>query len=488
MPARSIGRWAVDHLDRRLCPSIVSLVFVVLGSAFVFAWADVVRHKPHLWLAPADVGSTYAAATQLAFGHFSAIYTPQLGHIDAFPGFLLLLAPLGALSTTFRTTLVEVSSHHRPVTHGATVLFHPSGIISVGPQLTTIRGDVYAIQPQWLQFVVPYVLVLSCAALFSFDALAERLGVRRRRRLLLNVVEAVLLWNVSVIWGHPEDAVALALATYALLLAIDRRLTGAGWLLGAAVALQPLVLLMLPILLVVAGWPAAAGMTARAVVPTLVLVAVPLAAGFKQTFQALADQRAFPQINHQTPWTALAPRIGGHGRNLTVASGPGRLVAILLACGLGAWAVRWRERPELLVWGCAVGLSLWCYTESVMTSYYIWPALALAVVVAAKCSGPRFGAAAALAAVTTVIAQWHLSWLAWWLLVIGGLTLLLAVTSRPAPAIEVAAEPSVVRVWLSELGEAQKPSSYRARSRSSTEAARRKRKRARTSRKRAVRR
>jgi hypothetical protein len=45
------------------------------------------------------------------------------------------------------------------------------------------------------------------------------------------------------------------------------------------------------------------------------------------------DQPNFPNLNHRTPWTALAPSIGGHGLVMAVADGPGRLVAIVIAMG-----------------------------------------------------------------------------------------------------------------------------------------------------------
>lgn len=484
------GRWTREHLDRRIGPLLVSVLFVILGCAYVFWWAGAVQHKAFLWLVPGDIGGTYLSATELAFGHFGSIYRPEIGHIDAFPGILVLLAPLGALATTFRTTLVRVAQHHHPVAHAQVVYFHPSGILSVAPGPLSLHGDQYMVQAQWVQFVVPYALALSCAALVACDALAERLGVARRRRVVLAMAEAVLLWNVAVLWGHPEDAVALALAVYALVFTMDRRLVGAGWLFGAAVCFQPLVLLMLPVLLVAVGWPAALGMTVRAVLPTAVLVAPPLAAGFKTTVQALADQRAFPNINHQTPWTALSPHISGRDRNLTVASGPGRLLSVLLASGVGAGVRRWRERPELLAAACALGLFLWPLTESVMTAYYVWPALALGLAVAAKADARRFGVALVLSVAVTVVAQWHLGWLPWWLLVVGGTALVLAASARPAPVEpELVVEPGRLGLWMADFIERQKPERPPVRTKAgASAAAKRRRKAARTSRKRTGRR
>ena len=60
---------------------------------------------------------------------------------------------------------------------------------------------------------------------------------------------------------------------------------------------------------------------------------------------------------------------------------------------------RWRDRPELLVFACVVALALRSYTESVLNDYYPWAALAVGVVVAARCTRWRFGIASALAIV-----------------------------------------------------------------------------------------
>src|SRR5579872_6747306 len=91
----------------------------------------------------------------------------------------------------------------------------------------------------------PYTTVLASVAFFAFDALAVRLGAGRRRRWLLAAVEVVVAWPVLALWGHPEDLLALGLAVYALLDA-RRRPGRAGWLLGAALAVQPLTVVLVP--------------------------------------------------------------------------------------------------------------------------------------------------------------------------------------------------------------------------------------------------
>jgi hypothetical protein len=175
----------------------------------------------------------------------------------------------------------------------------------------------------------PYMIVLSAVALFAADALAERLGVSRSKRALLAAVSAAALASVSVAWGHPEDAVAVGLLLYAVLALSDGRLGRSAWLTGAAVAVQPLVLLALPVMLAVVERRRLAGFLAKAAAPAAVLLGAAAAANWKATCQAVTSQPNWPAIDHQTPWTLLAPHMAGGA----VAAGPGRVLAILGACG-----------------------------------------------------------------------------------------------------------------------------------------------------------
>ncbi len=417
-----------ERLSRRRWPLAVSAVYVVVGLLYVFRWGVIGQHTASLWISPQDLWVTYFAASQLAHGHFGAVYQSNSSFVE-FPGILVALAPLGALSNSLHTAVLQVVGNHS---------VPASGISLRSPNIPFLNAQevhgttTYVTHPQWVTLVDPYVLILSCVALFAFDALAERLAVTRSRRAVLSVVEGVLLWNVTVWWGHPEDAVAVALAVYALVFVLDHRFVGAGWLFGAAVAFQPLVLLMLPVLVAVVGRNKAIGMIVRSFLPAAVLLAAPLIASFRVTMHALVDQPSSPVLNRRTPWTALSPGLGGHGGSLTVAAGPIRLLGLALAVGLGVFvARRWRERPELVAWACVLALALRSYTEAVMTDYYAWAALALGVVVAGRASRWRFPAAIGLALATTIVAQWHMAWLPWWLLQIAGLTGLLVVSSQP---------------------------------------------------------
>ncbi len=252
-----------------------------------------------------------------------------------------------------------------------------------------------------------------------------------RRRRLLCVAEGAVLWNISVIWGHPEDAVALALAVYALVLALDGRWSGAGWLFGAAVATQPMVVLALPVVLALAGRSRTLPFLVRATLPSVLLLAAPLAAEFHVTAHALVDQPNFPNLDHRTPWTALAPKLGGSGQLLKVAAGPGRVVAVVLACVLGWRARRWRDRPELIVLAVALALALRCFTESVMVAFYVWPVLAVGLVMAVRGAPRRWVCGIAAALIVTVCSDFRFGEWAWWGIVNGGIVVLL-VTGIPS--------------------------------------------------------
>jgi hypothetical protein len=409
LPAEGVSR-----LRRRAWPLAVTAAFVVTGMAFSLFWGPVVQHHP-FWLTSGDLWSTYRTAHYVGWGDLGGIYGAGTALVTL-PGILLALAPVAMV--TGALGLTESFPKFLP---------HPSA---------------------WL-VLDPYVLLLSAVALFACDALAERLGVSRARRAVLCLVEAGLLWNVAVIWGHPEDPVAVGLALYALVFALDGRWTGAGWLFGAALVTQPLVLLMFPVLLALGGRRQIVGLAARGAVPVVALVLTPLISQFHATTHALLDQPNFPHIDHATPWTALAPVLGGTGRAFSVAAGPGRVVALILACCLGWWARRWRQRPDLIVWAAAMGLALRCFTESVMVAFYVWPALAVGLVIAARLGRGRLAVAGAVALFTTAAAQWRLGELPWWAIVTAGIAIVLAVgvrTGRQPTRADVCDLPAVSRV------------------------------------------
>lgn len=373
-------------------PVAATCMVVLTGMAYTLLWAPLVRHHPY-WITPADLWGAYRSAHFIGWGYVGGVYSAGTSLVT-FPGILFLLAPVAMLSGAFG--LKEAFPYSIP---------HPTAWIVLGP----------------------IEMLLSSVALFATDAIARHLGVANSRRAVLCLVEGAVLWNVCVTWGHPEDALAIGLAAYSLLFAIEGRWTGSGWLFGAAMATQPLVILILPILIAMGGRRRLAGTVIRSFLPTAVLLVGPLVNQFHSTIHAILDQPNYPRIDHATPWTVLAPRLGGRGLDLTIAAGPGRVVALLVACALGFWAIRWRDQPGMLIWAAALALSLRCFTESVMDPFYIWPTLALGLV-AASASGKRLILAGTSAILVTVVSDWRLGELPWWLLVSGGLILLLALS------------------------------------------------------------
>jgi hypothetical protein len=404
------------RLRRRSWPIGITILSVVTGMAYCM-WSGPAIYGYHsdAWRIPGDIWGAFRSAQFIAWGDFGNVYGAGTGLVT-FPGILLLFAPVALLAGAFNMT------ENFPFT-----LQHPTAWLILGP----------------------YEILLSCATLFAFDALAERLGVSRMRRRFLCVIEGVALWNISTIWGHPEDAVAVALSVYALVLALDGRWSGAGWLFGAALATQPLVVLMLPVVLALAGKQRAIPLLVRVSLPSVLLLAAPLAAEFHVTSHALLAQPNFPNIDHRTPWTAFAPRLGGHGQGLKVAAGPGRVVAILLAGAVGLWSRRWRAQPEKIVLAVALTFSLRCFTESVMVSFYVWPVLAVGLVVMMRRARWQWLIGAVTAVAVTVCSDAHLGEWAWWILVNGGIVvvLLCGIPSRlqcPVPITTNAADQSPV--------------------------------------------
>jgi hypothetical protein len=284
----------------------------------------------------------------------------------------------------------------------------------------------------------PYQIALSAVALFAADAIAEHLGAARPKRALLAAASATALWSVSVQWGHPEDPVAVGLLLYGILALSQARTSRSAWLTGAAVAVQPLVLIALPVLLAIIEPRRLAGFLARAASPSVVLLAAAAAANWSATVRAVTSQPNWPKVDHPTPWTSLAPHMS-HG---AVAAGPGRALAIAVACGCGLalWR-RWRaarhaaswspETLEEVLWWTAAVLALRSVFESVMVAYYLWPVLAVALIAAVR-SWPRLIATSVAAVTITFASQvsWHGPW-AWWAPMVAGLALTLFFARLP---------------------------------------------------------
>ena len=401
---------------RRMFPLLATVVLIVIGMAGTI-WGPRYYGRT-AWALPDDLWGTLIAAQRLLHLKLAALYTTPT-QLVSLPGTAIICVPAVAL--------IEVAG----------IPLRAPGAIGAHPAAWLLAG--------------PYQVAISAVVLFAADAIAERLRVPRLRRLLLAVAGATALWSVTIRWGHPEDAVATGLLLYAVLALSGGRASRAAWLAGAAVAVQPLVLLALPVLLTVVGPPRWPGFLTRAAAPSVLLLAVAASANWPATIHAVTSQPNSPLIDHPTPWIYLAPHLAGG----QVAAGPARILALVAACGCGLLAGRsWRTggrsallpalRPALLpdlLWWTAVALALRSAFEPVMVAYYLWPPLAVALVTASR-SWPRLLGAGITATVLTFFSQvqWHNPW-SWWtpMIMVLGLTLFFArgprVSRGPGPRL-----------------------------------------------------
>jgi len=429
--------WIRGLVRRRAFPLVASAGLIIVGMYTTTLGPAMLGRAE--WALPYDLWGTLIATTRLAHGNIGGIYAPPTGLISL-PGAAVILVPCAALISALGLSLDIPGPHN----------LHP---------------DVWLVAGT-------YQIALCCVTLFAADALAERLGVEFWKRGLLAAASAGILWSVSARWGHPEDAVAVGLLLYAILAQSRGRLGLAGWLAGAAVCVQPLVLLALPVMLAVLPWRRMVPFLVRAALPSVLLLGAVAIANWHDTYRSVTSQPDSPVINHPTAWTSLAPQMAGQN----VAAGPFRLATILLAC-LCALAVRrhWQRRitragesgeaglagtgwPDgdpwtatLLtdvLWWVALTLALRSFFEPVMVSYYPWPPMAVALIAAATLSWPRLFAAGLLAGGLTAAAQGpsHAVWI-WWVPIAAGLAVLLLICWPKAspPTTALIREPVTTR-------------------------------------------
>jgi hypothetical protein len=371
-PDRGYAR-VKEHARRRRWPIILGCVQVVTGMAYSLWWGPLVGlYGGRYWLTPGDLWLDYRSAHYIGWGALGTIYSAGAGLLT-FPGYILLLSPVTMLTGAF----------HMSETYPF-LLPHPTAWLVAGP----------------------YVLALSSFSLFALDRLAERLGVPGRRRIALCVAEAALQWPVAAVWGHPDDLIAVGLACYAFVAVMDRKWSAAGWLFGAAVAFQPLVLLVLPLLLAKGDRSSLVGMVVRSALPSALLLAVPLSYDFHDTYR-IVQQPWYGRLEFPTPWTSLAPRAA----NGEVLSGPSHFLAVVAGAGVGvaAWRKRWSF--PVVLWAMTIVLALRPAIEPAIAPYYLWPAFALSLVLIALRS-TRFGTVAPVVVGAFLLVQFQLG--PWW--------------------------------------------------------------------------
>jgi hypothetical protein len=267
-------------------------------------------------------------------------------------------------------------------------------------------------------------------------------------------LEASLIFVIVVLWGHPEYTLALAFALYALMATFDGKWVRVGIFMGLAILFQPLTALMAPVVILYLPARRWATTASIAALPSIALLIAPLAKEWQTTTYTLLREPNFPAINHPTPWLPLAPVLersrhgfvkilqvvtkpdGKRGLELVhvpyhygavVAAGPGRLVALVLACFIGVYVARTKPNVARILWWVAVCLSLRCLFECVIDPYYLLPAAAVILVLGATCHKARFIPIAIVVATCVVVSYQFMSPWAYYTLVNGLLAVALVI-------------------------------------------------------------
>lgn len=408
-------------MARRWFSLLVATVIVAAGVLFTFFWYPVVRHAD-VWFMQGDLWGIYRGAQYVGWGNVGGVYGPDTGMVTL-PGIAVVLAPVAMLSDTF----------HLSSSAGGFLLPRPSAAV----------------------LLVPVELILASTVVVAADALADELGVGRARRAVVSVVIGLMTWALASLWGHPEDALVMTFALFAMRAAYRGRWSRAAWLFGLGIAFQPLIALVVPLYLAASPKSGRVLFALRCSAISAFLVLLAFLDNASGTLHVLLHQPTPPSLNHATPWISLAPHewlgasrtvkeftpVFSHGRVffagtpsvihplLEIFAGPGRVIYLALALVAGLYVWRHPVRPDRLLWLAALVLTGRCYFEAVMTAYYVTPPLILLVVLAGRTTRGRLAAVVVL----TATISWYAyldepPWL-WWLPIIATLTALLALTS-----------------------------------------------------------
>jgi hypothetical protein len=353
--AAQLRRRASAWLDIRSAPVVATVALLAVGLAYSFLWRKVIHGTGIEPIEGADMASFTRISLNILHGHFSQIYY-QHSSLTSPPALEFLLVPMAGL-----TQLLGFA--HNLADH------------KVAASAWFLMG--------------PVALLIASTALFAIDAYARHWSLSEAKRLALAVVVAGAIGSVVIFWGHPEVPVSLALALWAALALErdgERALGRAGWLLGLAVAFQPLALLCLTPIVARYHWRTWINLSYRIVLPSAILLAVPfIASPHAVLFVQLHQPFTWHSISF-TPWTHWAPNLAPGIKG----GGPTRLFALVLGFGLGFVVCRKRYDLVTIVSMIAIAFYIRLLFESELNWYYFWPVAALCLLLAVYRSWTNF--------------------------------------------------------------------------------------------------
>jgi hypothetical protein len=404
----SYGRRAVAvtrisaWVAQRNAPIVATIAMFIPVMAYTVLGHHSGLHGGHIRLfTPSDFWGLMASSWALAHGQFAHIYVVPTGTLTSPPALEVVFAPLLLIA------------------QAAGLTSHYSGGQSLG---------------MWL-LLGPAALLLASSLLFAMDAVARHWQLSERARLALAFAGALGVANVTGLWGHPEDCIAVAMVLWSAL-EVERRGTAAGpraaLLLGLGIAFQPLAILGVAPVLTRLGWRAFARNSWRLILPSM-LVLIPSVLGEPGRTQfVLVKQPFMPSGVSFTPLTHFAPVIG-HGID---GGGPTRLVATLLAAGLAIGVCRRRHDLPAVLTMIAVAFFLRVLFETEMNWYYLWPVAAVCLLLSARRGLPNLGICSAALAASIVLGDHntihHIG--RWWPGLMVLIAVMLASASRAVPA------------------------------------------------------
>jgi hypothetical protein len=395
---RRVSAW----IDARAVPLIVTMVCAVAGAAYSFFWLVAARHG---WQSYSDLWNSAGLALGIGHGHFASVYSPS-SYLDSPPGLEFLLAPV-------------------------MVVGHALGLGTTAAQSST---KVFGV------LVAAVATAYGCTVLFALDAVARRWEYSDARRVALAVLSGLGVVSAAVFWGHPEDCIALALVLWAAL-AVEQKGAGglrrAGWLLGIAVACQPLALLAVAPIVARARWRDVWSVAWRLVVPSALVLFPELVAAPARALHAVVDQPFYPPAESTTPFSHLA-RYLGQGM---YSGGTLRLVVTVVAIVVGWVACRRRYDLPFVLYVMAIAFTLRVVFESELLGFYFFPVVALCLLLSLRSGWARFDVCAAVSLLNLALGNRREHYIAlWWPAMMATVLVLLVLAYTALPAGNASAD------------------------------------------------
>jgi len=358
---KGVSAW----IDARRAPVRATLLFAAGGLFYTLFW---VTHARHGWHAYSDLWNSAGLALAVGHGHWSAVYAPP-SQLDSPPGFEFLLAP------------VMVAGH------------------ALGLGTTVAEGSGY----KAFSFILtPVATIMAGSVLFALDAIARWWGYSEARRLALSLVAGLGVVSAAGFWGHPEDCIALALVLWAAL-AVDRDGAGgvkrAGWLLGVAVACQPLALLAVAPVVARFGRRDLGGVAWRLVLPSALVTLPEMITSRARTLHAIADQPYNPAGESRTPFGHFARALGHE----MYSGGTLRLIATLAAVALGVLVCRRRHDLPTVLLVMATAFTIRVLLESELLGFYFFPIVAICLLLTLRSSSWSLFGACGVASIVSLV-------------------------------------------------------------------------------------